>query len=80
VAQLIGSAYIDDWRLMFVNKEAIDQAAEALVAQNELVGEEITGLLTSVGMRMPTEADPYPPSLPVIPEDQPILMPAEHTA
>ena len=80
VAQLIGSAYIDAWRLMYVNKEAIDQAAEALIAQSELVGEEITGLLESVGMRMPTEADPYPPALPLIPEDRPIVVSAEQTA
>src|SRR5439155_114200 len=49
VSQLLGAAYIDDWRLMNVNKEAIDQAAEALAVQGELVGDEISGLLDSVG-------------------------------
>ena len=68
VAQLLGAAYIDCWRLMNVNKEAIDQAAEALIAQGELVGDEITGLLDSVGLRMTTDADPYPPALPEIPD------------
>jgi ATP-dependent Zn protease len=68
VAQLLGSAYIDDWRLMYVNKEAIDQAAEALIAQGELVGDEISGLLDSVGLRAPTEADPYPEDLPMVPD------------
>jgi ATP-dependent Zn protease len=68
VAQLLGSAYIDDWRLMNVNKEAIDQAAEALIAQGELVGDEISGLLESVGLREVTAADPYPPDLPMVPD------------
>jgi hypothetical protein len=68
VAQLLGSAYIDDWRLMYVNKEAIDQAAEALIAQGELVGDEISGLLDSVGLRAPSESDPYPEELASVPD------------
>ena len=68
VAQLLGAAYIDDWRLMNVNKEAIDLAAEALIVQGELVGDEISGLLDSVGLREPTAADPYPPALPMVPD------------
>jgi hypothetical protein len=51
-----------------VNKEAIDQAAEALIAQGELVGDEISGLLDSVGLRNVTAADPYPPDLPMVPD------------
>ena len=70
VAQILGSAYIDDWRLMYVNKEAIDLAAEALIAQGELMGDEISGLLDSVGLRMPTEADPYPEDLPSVPDER----------
>ena len=70
VAQLLGAAYIDDWRLMYVNKEAIDLAAEALIAQGELVGDEISGLLDSVGMREPNASDPYPEDLPVLPDLQ----------
>jgi ATP-dependent Zn protease len=70
VAQILGSAYIDDWRLMYVNKEAIDLAAEALIAQGELMGDEISGLLDSVGLRTPTEADPYPEDLPAVPEER----------
>jgi ATP-dependent Zn protease len=68
VAQLLGSAYIDDWRLMNINKEAIDQAAEALIAQGELMGDEISGLLDSVGLRAPTSGDPYPEDLPIVPD------------
>ncbi len=71
VAQLLGAAYIDDWRLMNVNKEAIDQAAEALIAQGELMGDEISGLLESVGLREPTPADAYPPDLPMVPDQRP---------
>jgi ATP-dependent Zn protease len=70
VAQLLGAAYIDDWRLMNVNKEAIDQAAEALIVQGELVGDEISGLLDSVGLREATAADPYPPDLPMVPDQR----------
>jgi len=68
VSQLLGHAYIDDWRLMYVNKEAIDQAAEAVIAQGELMGDEISGLLDSVGMRKPDESDPYPEDLPSVPD------------
>ena len=70
VAQLLGAAYIDDWRLMYVNKEGIDLAAEALIAQGELVGDEISGLLDSVGLREPMASDPYPEDLPVLPDLQ----------
>src|SRR3989442_122879 len=58
VAQVLGAAYIDDWRVMNVNKEAIDLAAEALMAQGELVGDEIGGLLGSVGLGGTTTGDP----------------------
>ncbi len=70
VAQLLGHAYIDDWRLMNVNKEAIDLAAQALIAQGDLMGDEISGLLESVGLREVNESDPYPDDLPMVPEMQ----------
>ena len=74
VAQILGAAYIDDWRLMNVNKEAIDQVVEALLAQGgELVGDEIKGLLSSVGLRAPTAADEYPPDMPMVPEFRPTV-------
>jgi hypothetical protein len=38
------------------------------MAQGDLMGDEISGLLDSVGMREPTESDPYPDDLPVLPE------------
>jgi cell division protease FtsH len=81
VAQILGSAYIDDWRLMNVNREAIDQASEALIAQGgELMGDEVTGLLDSVGLRAPTEADAYPPDLPMVPDHRPSIAASEQTA
>jgi ATP-dependent Zn protease len=81
VAQILGSAYIDDWRLMYVNKEAIDLAVEALMRQGgELVGDEISGLLDSVGLREPTASDPYPQDMPAVPEERPELRAIEGTA
>jgi cell division protease FtsH len=74
VGQLLGAAYIDDWRLMYVNKEAIDLAAEALMAQGDLMGDEISGLLDSVGLRAPTASDPYPEDLPMVPEQRPAVL------
>jgi ATP-dependent Zn protease len=80
VAQLLGHAYIDDWRLMNINKEAIDLAAEALIAQGDLMGDEISGLLDSVGLRAVTDADPYPEDLPSVPESRPSIAASERTA
>ena len=80
VAQVLGSAYIDDWRVMNVNREAIDLAAEALMAQGELVGDEIGGLLDSVGLREPNEKDPYPAEIPLPPVLEPLKIEAEQTA
>ena len=76
IAQVLGAAFIDDWRVMYVNKEAIDLAAEALMAQGELVGDEIGGLLDSVGLREPTESDPYPREIPLPPVLEPMKIEA----
>jgi ATP-dependent Zn protease len=76
IAQVLGAAFIDDWRVMYVNKEAIDLAAEALMAQGELVGDEIGGLLDSVGLREPTESDPYPQEIPLPPVLEPMKIEA----
>jgi ATP-dependent Zn protease len=72
IAQVLGSAFIDDWRVMYVNKEAIDLAAEALMVQGELVGDEIGGLLDSVGLREPNPSDPYPDEIPLPPVLEPL--------
>jgi cell division protease FtsH len=80
IAQVLGAAFIDDWRVMYVNKEAIDLAAEALMAQGELVGDEIGGLLDSVGLREPSESDPYPDEIPLPPVLEPMKIEAAQTA
>src|SRR5438309_81363 len=67
VAQIMGAAYVDDWRLMFANREGIDQGAEALIKQRELVGAEIEGLLSSIGLRMPDADDLYPKDAELVP-------------
>ncbi len=80
VAQVMGAAFIDDWRVMNANKEAIDLAAEALMAQGELVGDEIGGLLDSVGLRTPDESDAYPEEIPLPPVLEPLKIEAAKTA
>ncbi|HET7338363.1 MAG TPA: AAA family ATPase, partial [Candidatus Dormibacteraeota bacterium] len=80
IAQVLGAAFIDDWRVMYVNKEAIDLAAEALMAQGELVGDEIGGLLDSVGLREPDESDPYPSEIPLPPVLEPVKIEAAQSA
>jgi hypothetical protein len=67
VAQVMGAAFIDDWRLMYANRESIDNAAEALMAQGELVGDEVDGLLESVGLRPPDAGVPYPEDAKLVP-------------
>jgi ATP-dependent Zn protease len=80
IAQVLGAAYIDDWRVMYVNQEAIDLAAEALMAQGELVGDEIAGLLDSVGLREPTASDPYPEEIAQPPVLEPLKIEAAESA
>ncbi|HUE68544.1 MAG TPA: hypothetical protein VMP38_10210, partial [Candidatus Acidoferrum sp.] len=77
IAQVLGAAFIDDWRVMYVNKEAIDLAAEALMAQGEMVGDEIGGLLDSVNLREPTASDPYPAEIPLPPVLEPLKIEAD---
>jgi hypothetical protein len=63
----MGAAFIDAWRLMHANRDAIDLAAEALMSQGELVGDEVDGLMDSVHLRAVAESDPYPEDLPFVP-------------
>jgi ATP-dependent Zn protease len=60
VAQMLGSAYVDAWRLMVKNKEAIDQLAHALVEKQELVGKEVDALLDSVKLVAPDGTAGWP--------------------
>jgi ATP-dependent Zn protease len=60
VAQILGSAYVDCWRLMLKNKDAIDRLAHVLVERRELVGREIDELLDTVHLVGPEAADAWP--------------------
>jgi ATP-dependent Zn protease len=60
VAQIMGSAYVDCWRLMLKNKAAIDSLAAVLVEKRELVGREIDQLLDTVQLLGPETADAWP--------------------
>ncbi|HEY9289591.1 MAG TPA: AAA family ATPase [Candidatus Dormibacteraeota bacterium] len=60
VAQILGSAYVDCWRLMIKNKEAIDRLAHVLIEKKELVGREIDELLDTVHLVGPEAADAWP--------------------
>jgi ATP-dependent Zn protease len=60
VAQILGSAYVDCWRLMLKNKAAIDSLAAVLVEKRELVGREIDQLLDTVQLLGPETADAWP--------------------
>jgi ATP-dependent Zn protease len=63
VAQVIGAAYIDAWRLMATNKESIDKMAKVLIEKQEIVGEEIDNLLAMYPL-IPANIDTYPPDMP----------------
>lgn len=65
VAQILGKAYIDAYRLMYTNKDAIDVAAKTLISRGELVGDEIDVLLNSVGV-IPANVNVFPPDIPKI--------------
>ncbi len=60
VAQILGSAYVDCWRLMVKNKDAIDRLAQVLIEKKELVGREIDDLLSTVQLIGPDGADAWP--------------------
>lgn len=60
VAQMLGSAYVDAWRLMVKNKEAIDRLAHELVEKQELVGKEVDALLDSAHLAAPDGAAGWP--------------------
>jgi ATP-dependent Zn protease len=70
VAQVMGSAYIDCWRLMYVNRDKIDKAADILMREGEMVGDEIGEMIDSLDVRLPTESDPYPPAIPALPRPE----------
>ncbi len=60
MAQILGSAYVDSWRLMLKNKDSIDSLARVLVEKKELVGKEIDELLDTVKLVGPDAHDAWP--------------------
>jgi ATP-dependent Zn protease len=52
-AQLLGQAYVSAYALMAANRGALEKIADALVAQKEIYGDEVTALLDSVELRRP---------------------------
>jgi ATP-dependent Zn protease len=60
MAQILGSAYVDAWRLMLNNKDAIDRLAHVLVEKKELVGREVDELLDTVQLVGPEHAVAWP--------------------
>jgi ATP-dependent Zn protease len=54
------SAYVDAWRLMVKNKEAIDRLAHELVEKQELVGKEVDALLDTAHLQAPDGAAGWP--------------------
>ncbi len=52
-AQLLGQAYVSAYALMAINRKALEQIADALVARKEIYGDEVTALLDSVELRRP---------------------------
>ena len=60
VAQVLGSGYVDVWRLMTRNREAIDHLAHVLVERQELVGNEVDDLLKSVDIVGPSGTEGWP--------------------
>jgi ATP-dependent Zn protease len=60
VAQMLGSAYVDAWRLMVKNKETIDRLAHELVEKQELVGKEVDALLDTAHLQAPDGTAGWP--------------------
>ena len=65
VAQILGKAYIDAWRLMYVNRDSIDKMAKILIEKGEIVGDEIDDLLDSEPLQR-ARIKLFPPDIPKI--------------
>ena len=71
VAQVMGKAYVDVWRLMKFNQEAIDKAATVLMLQQELIGSEVDELLNLVELKEPDDSfKEYPVDVPEIAKEK----------
>jgi ATP-dependent Zn protease len=52
-AQLLGQAYVAAYALISTNREAVQRIAEALIERREMYGDEVTELLSAVGLVRP---------------------------
>lgn len=73
VAQILGKAYFDAWRLVVTNKDAIDVAAATLIDRQEIVGAEIDELLKET---IPATDTSFPPDVPRIEKKDDTKVPA----
>ncbi|MBO0767176.1 MAG: AAA family ATPase [Solirubrobacterales bacterium] len=52
-AILLGQAYVTAYCLIVSNKDKIEKIAETLMAEKEIYGDDVTNLLSSVGLKRP---------------------------
>jgi hypothetical protein len=52
-AQILGQAYVTAYALAATNREPIEKIADALIEHKEMHGDEVTNLLTGVGLTRP---------------------------
>jgi ATP-dependent Zn protease len=52
-AQILGQAYVTAYTLAATNREPIERIADALIERKEMHGDEVTDLLSSVGLTRP---------------------------
>jgi ATP-dependent Zn protease len=52
-AQILGQAYVTAYALAATNREPIERIADALIERKEMHGDEVTDLLSSVGLTRP---------------------------
>jgi ATP-dependent Zn protease len=52
-AQLLGQAYVAAYALISANRDGVERIAQTLIDRREMYGDEVTELLSSVGLRRP---------------------------
>jgi ATP-dependent Zn protease len=52
-AQILGQAYVTAYALMAANREPVERIADALIERKEMHGDEVSDLLSSVGLQRP---------------------------
>jgi hypothetical protein len=52
-AQILGQAFVKAYNLMLLNRDAVEQIADTLVARKELYGDELVELLEGANLQAP---------------------------